>query len=314
MVWDLPPLTALPAFEAAGRLLSFTRAAKSLGMTQAAISFQIRNLERSLGTQLFDRQHRSLALTQDGEVLLRAVQSGLQMIALGKREIVRADDANVVKIGASVSFCSKWLVRRIAKLQERHPHIRVQIEADDRIRDLARDGLDIVVRYLPIRDADHSLEMLIEDTVIPVCNPILIAPQNKDSTTDIFKSLSLLSDLMTDVNWRRCLDELGLWDVPTANEIRFSHSVHAIDAAISGAGMALGRLPLIADDLNSGHLINPMSARFPSDFGYFMEMSDASNGRAPVAQVARWLRDQAETTVLKLSNAHPSAADRCGEA
>lgn len=312
MSFDLPPLKALPAFEAAGRLLSFTRAAEELNMTQAGISFQVRNLEQSLGVRLFERNHRSLKLTAEGEILLKAVQGGLQTIASGKREITRTGDTNVVKITAPVSFSSKWLVRRIGHLRESYPSLRIQIEADDRMRDLDADGIDIAVRYLRIGDAAIEAEKLMDDTVIPVCSPLMA---NIDKTADlaaIIGDMTLLSDVMADVSWKKLLKELGLPEGMASNETRFSHTVHSVDAALSGAGLALGRLPLVADDLTLGQLINPLKVQAPSKYAYFLLVSATSKRSKNVKRVSDWLRAQASQTMLVADPANDARNQSAG--
>lgn len=297
MTLDLPPLKALPAFEAAGRLLSFTKAAEQLNITQAGISFQVRSLETALDVRLFDRRHRGLSLTPEGELLLRAVQEGLRTIADAKARISPRNRSDVVKVTAPLSLTSKWLALRVASLQADNPDLRLRVEADDDIRDLDAENIDLAIRYLPVTETENHGEPLLVDTVFPVCNEAFLRAGGGRPT---LSGATLFSDRMGDVTWRSLQDALRLTDDDLDQGCRFSHTVSVIEAAQSGAGLALGRLPLIADDLATGRLVRPFDMTFESGFAYFLIVADASKRRGQVNRIADWLRAEARTTVRML--------------
>ena len=137
----LPSLDFLKGFEAAGRLLSFTRAAEELFLTQSALSRQVQALEEALGVPLFERRHRALALTSAGQAFHRDVTAALTALAAAADAVHGAVRAPGVTLSTTVSFASLWVIPRLAAFRARHPDTEVYISADDRLVDLgARRG------------------------------------------------------------------------------------------------------------------------------------------------------------------------------
>src|SRR4051794_21659989 len=141
----LPPLTAIRAFEAAGRHENFSRAADELGLTQAAISYQIRQLEDRVGKPLFVREKGRVRLSDSGRRLLPALSTGFASIA-DAFESLREEDEDVLSIDASVSIGATWLSQRIGKFQLRHPDIAVRISLTNNVIDFALGGVDVAIR------------------------------------------------------------------------------------------------------------------------------------------------------------------------
>jgi DNA-binding transcriptional LysR family regulator len=171
---SLPSLDFLKGFEAAGRLLSFTRAAEELFVTQSALSRQVQALEEALGAPLFVRRHRALSLTPAGAAFHRDIVAALNAIA-GAAEAARgAVRAPGVTLSTTVSFASLWVIPRLANFRERHPDAEVYISADDRLVDLARGEVDVAVRYLPDAKAPEGAIRLFGERMMPVVSPKLV--------------------------------------------------------------------------------------------------------------------------------------------
>ena len=134
----LPSLDFLKGFEAAGRLLSFTRAAQEVFVTQSALSRQVQALETALGVPLFERRHRALTLTPAGIAFHRDVTAALR--ALVSAADAARDVAHVpgLTLSTTVSFASLWVIPRLPAFRARHPDVEVYVSADDRLIDLKR--------------------------------------------------------------------------------------------------------------------------------------------------------------------------------
>src|SRR5258708_29151247 len=141
----LPPRAGVRAFEAAARHLNFARAAAELGMTQAAVSYQVRQLEKSVGTALFRRLPRRVALTEAGARLSLAATDAFDRLAAGFA-ILRNDQPEVLSISAVLTFATKWLVPRLGLFQIAHPEIAIRLESTDQLADFAGDEIDVGIR------------------------------------------------------------------------------------------------------------------------------------------------------------------------
>ena len=301
MKYNLPPLSSLPAFEAAARKKSFTRAAEELHLTQAAISFQVRNLEKSLGVELFERHHRALELTRAGENLHRAVQAAFARLAAEKAEITGRKPKHSFTISAPVSFCSKWLVPRLHRLHEAVPSVMLLIDASDSVLDLDDGSIDLAIRYSKSKTEGVNARLMMEDTVFPVCSPAIFEPLGRKLELSDLDQIPLLHDQMLDVAWSDWLKAAGVTRNAPAQDMSFSHTGNAIDAAISGRGLALGRLPLVVDDLSTGRLVQPFPKLGQSEYAYYLLRPHRSRTSKGLDQIVSWLLDESRKSVQALS-------------
>ncbi|SFI99941.1 LysR substrate-binding domain-containing protein [Jannaschia pohangensis] len=257
----LPPLTALRAFEAAARHLSFQAAAGELNVTPAALSFQIKSLEDHLGAPLFRRLNRRVELTEAGAALAPHASEGFQSLSVGWRAAKRTLDSGILTVTAGPAFTSKWLAPRLFNFAGRHPEIELRFAATLRMLDFRTDDIDIAIRFGPDDDArDDGLyrALTIEEWVTPMMHPDLAArfptPQSLLDANIIFDDS--LAFLKNSVDWS---DWLGVHDLDASglHGTHFSQADHAIDAAQSGAGVVLGRVTLGEAALRQGQLVAP---------------------------------------------------------
>lgn len=173
---DLPKLELLRSFEAAARTLSFTVAANELFLTQSAVSRQIQQLEASVGTDLFARQHRALALTDAGRTLQRAVGDSLERLRdatlVIRASLQSATPVRQVAVTCTPGFASLWLIPRLARFTANHPHVDVRISATLDALDLDHSQLDFAIRFCPTTVGEGA--PLFEETLLPVCSPSLL--------------------------------------------------------------------------------------------------------------------------------------------
>jgi LysR family glycine cleavage system transcriptional activator len=265
------PLNGLRAFEAAARHLSFTQAADELGVTQAAISHQIRGLEDTLGLALFRRLNRGLLLTDAGQTLLPAVRAALDGLAAALDRLRRPEPGGSLTVSVMPSFAVKWLVPRLSRFHQAHPDIDLRISANERLVDFARDAIDVAVRFGRGNWPGVAIERIAGESVAPLCTPALAAALARPAD---LASMTLLHEEMrplgTFPDWATWLAAARVTGVDAGRGPRFSHTHLMLQAAIDGHGIALGQTLLAYDDLAAGRLVEPFRLRLPTGLAYHL--------------------------------------------
>ena len=256
----IPPLAALRAFAAVARHGSFARAAAVLHVSTSAVSHQIRGLEATLGARLLTRArngtgHTRTAVTAEGEALLRAVETTFAQLATAceaVRERARGR-APMLSISASGSVASLWLAPRLAAFAAMHPSVQWQVRAIEEEPDMVREGLDLAILRARPGSLAEGDRLLFSETVFPVCSPSLLPVEG---TRDLLRHNLLQEDYgnSREKAWSTWLDLLGIGARAKPTIVRFDTFNAAVGAAIAGAGIALGRRPLIDFELSSGRL------------------------------------------------------------
>lgn len=296
---QLPSLDFLKGFEAAGRRLSFTRAAEELHLTQSALSRQVQALEAALGVALFERRHRALALTRAGEAYHREISSFLGALAAATASLQETERAPGLALSTTVSFASLWIIPRLSAFRARRPDVEVFVSADDRLVDLARGDIDVAVRYLPAESAPPGAVRLFGERMLPVASPALLkragAPlrQPADLARHVLLHLDDPDGGMPWLDWRAWLAANGRAELKPAGSLRFKLYDQVIQAAIGGQGVALGRIPLVASLLRAGTLVAPFPKRYESTRGYYVVVAPHARSRGDVTAFVEWLRDEA---------------------
>lgn len=196
MARKLPPLTTLPAFDAAARHLNFTKAAAELYLTHGAVSRAIRNLEEVLGAQLFERRTRSVRLTAEGAAYAAEIGPALDRIGAATIVASATRSANVLTVSTSDGFAGRWLVPRLHRFHRTHRDLDVRLSTSGTLSDFVRDGIDIAVRYGAGGYEGVKSELLAEEYVSPVCSPELLGESIRcgrqliSSTTGSFMTTS----------------------------------------------------------------------------------------------------------------------------
>lgn len=285
---SLPPLEPLRGFVAAARRRSITLAAADLCLTQSAISRQIQVLENALGVPLFVRKHRAIELTAAGERLLAAAVPWLGEygeIAASLRQ--RAEVANSVTITASIGVTSLWLLPRLGEFQAAYPEIDVRVVAANKPVDLAQSDIDLAIRYQPEPTIGRGDRLLFRESIAPVLAPGLW--QKYAATADELPTLIEYQERsLPGLEWTPWLATLDLQGrVP--RRLGFNQYDQAVQAALAGHGVALGRLPLLFQALAAGRLICwPGVSPFVSPYSYWLLRAPAARGEA-VDCFAAWL-------------------------
>jgi LysR family glycine cleavage system transcriptional activator len=296
----LPSLDFLKGFEAAGRLLSFTRAAEELFLTQSALSRQVQALEEALGVALFERRHRALALTPAGQAFHRDVTAALSALAAAADAVHGTARAPGVTLSTTVSFASLWVIPRLPAFRARHPDTEVYISADDRLVDLARGEVDVAVRYLPDAKAPEGAVRLFGERMTPVVSPKLVGRGGTPlgSAADLSRHVLIHLD---DPDGRTPWLEWSVWlaangqpGLKPAGNLRFKLYDQVIQAAVARQGVALGRVPLIAEHLRDGRLVAPFAKRYDSSRGYYAVFAPHAVDRPDATAFVGWLAEEAK--------------------
>ncbi|MFN3209978.1 MAG: transcriptional regulator GcvA [Roseovarius sp.] len=254
----LPPLTALRAFEAAARNMSFQKAAAELNVTPAALSFQIKSLEEHLGAPLFRRLNRAVELTAAGETLAPGCRDGFSALSAAWSAVRRDLDSSVLTVTAGPAFTAKWLAPRLYAFAQAHPEIELRFTASLKLMDFDRDEIDVAIRFGHGADKGLYSLPLAEEWVTPVMTPALA---ERYPTIESLSKAVLIVDQSIDfldppTDWAAWFRAVGMAPVPPHGP-RFSQGDHAMDAALAGVGVVLGRRALVIKDLMEGRLVAP---------------------------------------------------------
>jgi LysR family transcriptional regulator, glycine cleavage system transcriptional activator len=306
----LPPLAALRAFEAAARLMSFTRAARELNVTPAAISHQIHALEQDLGVKLFHRLNRTVALTASARVLLPGLGEAFAQIRAAIRRLRVHADTGTLTVTVSPSFAAKWLVLRLHRFQERCPDIDVRISATDAVVDLTEGDFDMGIRYGTGRYPGLEVELLLKNEVFPACSPHLLETGPPLSTPDDLCHHALIYDQTAERDpllptWSMWLKAAGVKGMPVAPGLSFSAGHLALDAAIAGRGVVLALSTIAAADLAAGRLVRLFALSLPDPFAYWIATVPGTLGRPKVRLFRDWLREEAHGLTHRIDAGTP---------
>ena len=289
----LPPLTSLRAFEAAGRHLSFTRAAEELTVTQAAISHQVKALEEHLDVALFLRLPRQLELTKAGKILLPVVRDAFDRIGASVTKLNKEVASSALTVRLAPSFAAKWLSPRLDDFRRKHPQIDLSLTHSNEAVDFKRQQIDIAITY-----GQGDWRGVVSDRVLsidffPVCSPQFMQGEHPLTNPKNLAHYTLLHD--TDrVAWSDWLALAGIENVDPQRGTVVDDTNVLIQAAIDGIGIALGSTHFVADRLASGRLVKPFDTTLYNDYAYYVVCPKKNLKRPEVSVFKAWLMEQSK--------------------
>lgn len=298
----LPGTRALKTFEAAARHLNFTRAAAEIGLTPAAVSYQIKEIEDQLGFTLFTRTSRSIRLTPAGRSLFDATTEALELLqrAVGRaRKLARG--TTQLRLSLDARFAANWLLPRLAHFRSAHPDIELTFDITDRIRDFEADDVDVAIRFGAGGDAGTRSDRLFDSLVVPVCSPGL-KPRPKhprDLLRHTLCHVEFRTDGMVWPNWPIWMKAAGIDDFDAASCLTFADSAHVVQAARDGGAIGLADHNLVARDLEAGRLLRlfDMGLSVGGDYAYRLVYPETAAGDPRIAAFRVWLLDEAQNGV-----------------
>ena len=297
------PLSAIRVFEAAARLGSFTRAAEELGMTQAAVSWQVKALERRLDQPLFRRLPREVALTAAGERLARAATEAMTSLRAAISDISDSGEG-VLSITTLQTFANQWLAPRLGAFQVAHPRIAVRLDTNNRVMDLLRGEADVAIRSSRVGEWPVMEAILL----FPNAQTVLATPQALAALGPNPGPEALLDTprIGSPIEWAAWFAAAGVGQAePAAVEaprIAADNQVLEVAAALANGSVAIGSPVMFAPDIAAGRLVQPFEAYIGQHGGYYLVYPQDRRRTRKIAAFREWLLDhvRADPAAMRL--------------
>lgn len=292
-----PPIASIRAFEAAARHLNFTRAAEELHITQSAISHQIKHIEELWGFILFNRNGRSLVLSNEAQRVLPIIERFLNDMQVCLTSLAQTNDGGVLHLGLSSSFALKWMVPKLGDFRTQFPDIEVYI------MNISENSSNFKEHDLAIIFSDGQFESgltaipLLKEFYFAVCSPTFYKRHKQDlNQPENIVDMPLLRRLDIDQTprWRDWFAKAGIETYFLPKGVHYPDSSMALQAAIDDQGIALARSAHVAQDIQSKRLMKLFDISIQSDCQYYLVVKDSALGLSGIADFIGWLKDQAE--------------------
>lgn len=297
MTRTLPGTRALRTFEAAARLLNFTRAAAEVGLTPAAVSYQVKEIEDQLDLVLFTRTSRSIQLTPAGSVLYEAATDALATL---QRAVAKARRLNrpggQLKVSLGARFATHWLLPRLAQWRAANPGLELTFDISDAVRDFDADDVDVAIRFGAGTYPGAIAHRLFHTEVVPVCSPALLqAGLPLSSPRDLAKHTLCFVDCKPGgivwPNWPMWMAAAGIDDFDDSRSVAFSESSHVVQAVLDGGAVGLVEWELVERDVRAGRLARlfDVGVRVAPEFAYHLVYPQGSDADPRVAALRDWM-------------------------
>jgi LysR family glycine cleavage system transcriptional activator len=284
----LPTLAAVRVFEAAARHENFTAAANELGMTQAAVSYQVKLLEERLGAPLFRREKRRVVLTDAGRKAAPPITRAFDAIdaAFGA---IRADDEAVLTVSTSNTFANTWLAWRLGSFQMNHPEMAVRLLTSDALADFVSDDVDVAIRAGLGGWEELHEELLVRIDFTPMCSPGFLRRHGPFEPEDLLRVPQISPH---DPWWPFWLREAGVEvpDGPPRVGVRLDSQAHEGHAAMAGQGIAMLTPFFWRNDLTEGRLVRPFDQVSTRGYAYWLCYPEARRSVPKIRRFREWLQ------------------------
>lgn len=288
MTTALPPLSAIRVFESAARHASFTRAAEELGMTQAAVSYQIKILEERVGAPLFLRRPRQVELTDIGRRLAPALTEAFETMR-GAFASLRADMEGVLTISVLATFAANWLVHRLGSFQMRFPSLAVRLETSDQLIDFATVNVDVAIRSGKGHWPGLEAHELIKAEFTPMLNPALA-----ESVGGIHEPADLLKLKAIDASdpwWKIWYAAAGIDNPQIQGNTQNRFGAQHLEGRAAAAGQGVGILTPAFHRLEiaSGQLIQPFDLVCDNGLAYWLAYPKSRRNAPKIRAFREWI-------------------------
>lgn len=282
----------LRAFEMTARTGGVRLAADELNVTPSAVSHRLRTLENALGVTLMRQVNRRLVLTEAGQILLPGVRDGFARIEAALATLEAQRRTGTLTVSMLSTFASHWFIPRLARFQRAHPEIEVHVSTGMRYIDLLREGYDAAIRYGDGNWPGLRGDRLMGETMLPVCSPALVRdgpPLARPG--DLARHTLLLSEARPE-DWPHWLAGAGAPDLQPAHSMVFETTAFALEAALSGAGVAIVAREVAADALARGRLVAPFDPMYVRPGAYWLVCAEARADEPKIAALRGWLLEE----------------------
>jgi LysR family glycine cleavage system transcriptional activator len=286
-MYRIPPLAAVRAFEAAARHANFSRAGEELGMTQAAVSYQMKLLEDRMGAPLFARQRHGMTLTELGRRIAPAVTEAF--VALDRAfATAQAENESVLSITAPRTFSTNWLASRLGDFHIARPDLAVRLDVSDTMADLAGGDFDVAIRGMPEAQPGLICHFLMRMPVTPLASPAFLASHPLAAPADLLRVPRLSpTDDWWDL-WFGSLDDPQLNGCSQPG-IRFESQVLDGHSAIAGHGVAILSPPMFQSAIEAGLLVQPFPQMADYRNGFWLVYTEQKRNLPKVRALRDWL-------------------------
>ncbi|MEM7749318.1 MAG: LysR substrate-binding domain-containing protein [Pseudomonadota bacterium] len=291
---NLPPFSALRAFHAAATHDRFRDAAETLGVTESAISHQVKRLEEYLHVSLIDRSGSQARLTETGQRYLQQIEPALLQIQAATESLLPTSGRNAVRLTLPPSLAANWLIPKIGGFEQAHTNIDLQLVTSTRVADLRRDQIDLAIRHGRGKWRGLEATFLLEETASPVCAPGYLGQTEGIATARNLDGVRLIVNANFPDEWEEWARAHGLKPPSLSDSIVLDVQEQALQLAENGYGLAMGRRPVVDDWLAKKRVIAPFGGANPTGAAYYL--CKPSNHALTVAarRVERWLIEMAE--------------------
>lgn len=288
---QLPPLAAVRVFEAAARHLNFTAAGAELGMTQAAVSYQIRLLEERLGLRLFLREKGRVRLTDAGSLAAPLISSAFDRMGAAFADLRREDEA-LLTISASHTLATRWLAPRLGRFQLAHPDLAVRLDTNNALVDFARDAADVAIRFVQQPGAELHADRLFSAEPMPLASPAWLADHPLQTPSDLLRLPRLTAD---DPWWLLWFQAAGL-TVPDATPqgLRLDSQATEGVVALAGQGIAVMDPRMWRQEIAQGQLVAPFQIKASLQGCYWFVCPAARRNSRKIRLFREWLLAEAQ--------------------
>ena len=295
------PLASIRVFEAAARLRSFTRAAEELGMTQAAVSWQIKALEGRLGQSLFRRLPREVQPTEGGERLSRAATEAMSLLRRAVSDLTEADE-HILSITTLATLATPWLAPRLGALQLANPGLAVRLDTNPTLLDLSRENFDVGLRSGHGEWPGLESQLLMPSIFTPLCTPTMAEKLKLAEPADLLDA----PRIGLEKEWAAWFAAAGVVS-PTRAAARLTadYQVLEVASALDDQGVALASPILFAREIRNGLLVRPFRETVSFHSGYYLVWPEGRRRSPKIARFRDWLQAQADTdpTVVEARSA-----------
>jgi LysR family glycine cleavage system transcriptional activator len=292
----LPPFAALRAFYAAARHERFRDAAASLGLTESAISHQVRRLEDFLRTALFDRSGPGARLTEAGRRYLEQIDPAIRQIQAATETMIRPTGRSLVRLTVPPSLAATWLIPHLGDFERNNPGVELSLMPTTRVLDLRRDQVDLAIRHGRGSWPGVQARFLLEEIALPVAAPGYLRLTPDEPLLAALGRVRLIVNARYPNEWEEWARARGFPPPPLTGAITLEGLEQALQVAESGHGLAIGRRPMVDDRLARGTLVAPFGAGDPTGAAYYLCRPDGVPPSAVVRRLIDWLIAHAKAT------------------
>lgn len=293
----LPSLNALCTFDAVARHGSMTRAAAELGVTQTAISHQVRRLEEELGYALFLRRGGRTEPTPEAAAWAEQLSAVFARLRAINQQLRHARSSTRTPLSVSVipSFGTRWLLPRLGPYLAQNPDVQLRVAATERMVDLDFEQVDVAIRYGRGKYPGFVVSKLVDDAFVPVCSPRLLR-RHKLTQASQLKAVDLLHDDYPG-GWDLWFEHAGFRQPQVKRKTEYTESSMLVEAVMLGQGVGLCRQSLVGDELSDGRLVRLFAHTkpLPCELAYYVLVSEAAAERQVVGGFVKWLNREAQS-------------------